>query len=80
MPESKTLIDASVTKPGKTYHIAHGIEKPDGSLHGISAKFPKLFDDPEYCPRLIRLLAEQNKVPESEIGKPVIVAIVRVDS
>ena len=64
---------------GRVYRFAHAIEQPDGSLHGVSAKFPKLFDDPAYCPRLIATLARLQNVSEAEIGKPVVVALVRLD-
>lgn len=78
----RTTIDTSTTAKGKTYYVGHGIEHPDGTLHGYgrpTARLPKLWDDPAYAPRLIRALAKEQNVPEEQIGKPVIVAIVRVD-
>jgi hypothetical protein len=74
-----THIDTELAKRGKTYFVKHAIETPNGSLHSHIKDFPKLFDDPAYVPRLIRLFADERKCTEAEVGRPVIVALVRVD-
>lgn len=82
------LIDTSAIRKGPTYWFRHGIEKPDGTLWGLgpadssgNCEFPKLWNDPAYVPRHIRLLYEigrWNPKADGEL-RAVRVCLVRVD-